>query len=550
MGYVGRSEWRWVVFVSLALLLLGFLPFILLAFAQTQGQEWAFMGVIHDFNESATLLARMKQGEDGQWLTHFLFTPEQHLSALVHPLYVLLGQLSRVTVNSLPMVFHIMRLLATITMYLAIYQLGATIWTRLRTRRIFFVLASISGGLGWIVAILTGEIITPDLASPQVMPFYASLVNVHYPVAITFMVLLVSVFIGVLRPDEGQDPTVQNGGAVVVFCAVGLAFVFPQATLPLVLAFFVCVLLLWQKARKITPSETRWLVWFIVPILPILTYYILTLMSNSFVVQWIQQQNTPTAPLFYFLLGLGIPLVLALPSLWRAARRFEADGDRFMLLWLLAMLLCYVLPVPIHEQFIMGLMIPLAYFGTRALEDVWFRFISRPNRRWLFVIGVPVLMLSPLLALFVPILPAMSQNINSNIVLETEYVATFNWLDTVAEPNNVIVASPDVAIWIPSQVGARVVYGHPSETMFPNTQKDIVNRWYTTSDELACSALRGVQPTKLGAYWVDFMILGPRERAIGAGDCAKDLTRIATFGRVDVYYCDIRCKLERLVELP
>jgi hypothetical protein len=534
------------------LLVLGFLPFVLVAFAQSPRSEWAFMGVLHEHVESSTALARMKQGENGQWLTHLLFTPEPHLSALVQPLYPLLGQLSRFSFNSLSVVFHVTRLLATATMFLAVYQLGATIWLRIRSRRVFFVVASAGSGLGWLVSVLTGEALTLDFTSPHAFPFYASLVNVHYPLALTFVALLVAVMITVLRPryEQGQDPNVQNGGAVVVFAVVALMFLYPEAMLPLGGAFVLCLAVAWWQARRLNASDLRWISWLLIPALPIGTYYALTLFSNPFIAQWVRQQDTPTISLPFFLLGLGLPLVVALPAIGRALKRFEADGDRFMLLWLGLMLLGYVLPVSIHEHFIFGLMLPVAYFVTRALDEFWFHYISRRYRSVVFVVGVPSFALSLLFALFIPILPLLFQRPQDNLVLETDYLAAFQWLDTVANDTDVVLASPDVSLWIPSQLGARVVYGHPKETMFPAAKRAVVNQWYSATETATCQQLRGVQRAALGYYWVDFAILGPRERALGEGKCVQGLTQIATFGRVAVYYCDLRCKLVRLNELP
>lgn len=551
-GYVSQAEWRWVATISVTLLVLGFLPFVLVALTQSPSSEWAFMGVLHEHNESAPALARMKQGENGQWLTHLLFTPEPHLSALVQPLYPLLGQFSRFSFNSLTVVFHVTRLLATATMFLAIYQLGATIWLRIRSRRVFFVVASVGSGLGWLVAILTGDVLTLDLVSPHAFPFYASLVNVHYPLAMTFLALLTAVLIVVLRPrfEQGQDPNVQNGGAVVVFSVVALMFVYPEAMLPLGVAFLLCLLISWGIARQVYAPDVRWLSWLLIPALPIATYYGLTFFSNPFIAQWVYQQDTPNIGLPFFLLGLGLPLLVALPAIGRALKRFEADGDRFMLLWPSMMLLGYVLPLPIHEHFIFGLMLPIAYFVTRGLDEFWFRYISRRYRNVVFVFGVPSLALSLLFALFVPILPLLSQRPQDNLVLETDYIAAFKWLNNIANDTDVLLASPDVSLWIPSQVGARVVYGHPKETMFTSNKRDAVNRWYSATETEVCQQLRGVQRTEIGSYWVDFALLGPRERALGAGKCVQDLTQIATFGRVSVYYCDIRCKLVRLNELP
>jgi hypothetical protein len=44
--------------------------------------------------------------------------------------------------------FHVARVFASLFMYVALYQLAASIWSRVRARRVFFVVASIGAGLG------------------------------------------------------------------------------------------------------------------------------------------------------------------------------------------------------------------------------------------------------------------------------------------------------------------------------------------------------------------------------------------------------------------
>src|SRR5688500_8825855 len=142
-GFVTRSEWRWVFLVSITLLLFSFTPFIAIAILNPPNANWQFMGAIHDHQDSAASMARIRQGLEGQMLVQFAHTPEQHTGALIHPIYALLGQLSRLTIPSPILWFHLGRMIVSLFMYVAIYQLGASIWVKINTRQIFFVIASI-----------------------------------------------------------------------------------------------------------------------------------------------------------------------------------------------------------------------------------------------------------------------------------------------------------------------------------------------------------------------------------------------------------------------
>jgi hypothetical protein len=530
-GFVTRSEWRWVFLVSITLLLFSFTPFIAIAVLNPPNANWQFMGAIHDYQDSAASMARIRQGVSGQMLVQFAHTPEQHTGALIHPIYALLGQLSRFTIPSSILWFHLGRMIVSLFMYVAIYQLGASIWVKFTTRQIFFVIATIGSGFGWIYALLTqlqGAAIVPDLMLPQLYPFYSSAVNVHYPLTIACLAWLASAIIPILRPGETAEPSVANEGLMVFLVSLFLAFVYPDALLPLSVAYALSVIIEWRLRGKITAREVRWGLWILVPALPLIAYDLLTLTSNPAVAAWVMQRGNRVPSLPMLLLGLGLPLIMALPALYRAVRRFEADGDRFMLLWLLSMILLMYLPLQLDQYLLAGLMLPVAYFATRGVVDFWFERIKRRYRGWVYVIMTPLLLLSHIFWLYLPVFPIIQgwNNVDGN-VLEQDYVDAFNYLDSEIRRGTVILASPDVSTWIPVWTDGRPVYGHYAETADAEVKLQAVNEWYRASGE-ACAAV-------LTTYNVRYVILGPREREIGAGSCVQGLTLAAASDNVNVY---------------
>jgi hypothetical protein len=224
---------------------------------------------------------------------------------------------------------------------------------------------------------------------------------------------------------------------------------------------------------------------------------------------------------------MGLPLLVALPGIWRAIRRFEADGDRFMLLWLVAILIAMYLPTNVQRRFAVGLMLPLAYFAARALEDYW---LPRLNRHWryrLFAIIAPVMMFSNLFVLFTPILPVLinqPQNA-SGLFLWRDYLPAFDWIRIETEPTDVILAAPQVGTWLPGWAEATVVYGHPYETIDADAKREAVIDWY---EGVGCEDL-------LEAYDIAYVVYGPEEREIGEGACLNGLSLVARIGRIEIY---------------
>jgi hypothetical protein len=243
---------------------------------------------------------------------------------------------------------------------------------------------------------------------------------------------------------------------------------------------------------------------------------------------WIEQNITLAPSPLTMIFGLGVPLLIALPGIYHALRDFEQDGDQLVLMWLLAILVVVYLPTNIQRRFTVGLMIPIAYFGTRALDNFWFPRVSRVWRYRLLVAVIPVMTISHIFPLLSNI-PLSSDAVPPiGPFLERDYAAVFQWLKENTQPDDVILAVSDVSIWIPGWVGARVVYGHPFETMDADVKDAQVLKWYQGEDAAICRAL-------LNEYQVKYVIVGPEEKKLGTTRCVDDLTPVIAHDSVIVY---------------
>lgn len=529
--HIMPSEWRWVIVIASGLVLLAFAPFILVAISGALGNQWQFMGVLHNYLDGATYLSKMLQGMEGAWQIHFQHTPEDHTGAFIQIIYPLMGHLARL-VNLPPIVmFHVARVAASVFMYMAIYQLAASIWMRLRTRRIFFVLLSLGAGLGWLYALLTGQIDSPDLSIPEAFPLYSTFVNVHFPLAIACLALLASIIVSALRPGMEKEPAIDNGGLLAGAISLALSMLYPQALVPFGGALVAYIAVHWLKQRDIALQAIRWLMWISLPALPLAVYYFAVVSYNPAMAEWNRQNVTFSPPLLALMIGFGLPLLMALPGIYRAVRRFEPDGDRFMLIWLIAILLVMYLPMNVQRRFAIGMMIPITYFATRAMEDFWFHRISHTWRYRIFIIIVPLIILSHLFVLFLPILPVLTGNLSESqgLFLERDYFVAFRWLEEQTTPKDVILAAPQVSSWLPGWSGARVVYGHPYETLYAEDKKASVLDWYDGETQ-DCSQL-------LAEYHVRYVLVGPQEKMLGESTCPNmlDLRVVVRFGSVTIY---------------
>ncbi len=531
---IAPGEWRWVILLATGLVFLAFAPFIWVALSGTN--QWQFMGALHNYQDGATYLSKMVQGGQGHWLIRFQHTSEDQSAAFLQVIYPLLGQIAHLAHLPQIVMFHVARVAAALFMYIALYHLAASIWMRVRTRRIFFVVCSLGAGFGWLFAPLfntahiPGSSTFPDLAIPEAYPFFSTLSNVHFPLTIGCLALLAGILIHAFRPGADRlrelDATALPAGAL----SFALALLYPQALIPIGVALALYVLLLWQAKKRLDARPLRWLLAVVLPAAPVAAYYAAIVANIPAFAEWTRQNVTPAPAPWIMALGFGLPLILALPGLIRAARRFEQTDDRFMLLWLVAITVTVYLPTAIQRRFAVGAMIPIAYFATRSLEDFWFQRVSRRYRIYLAVAALPLMSISLILSLFLPVLPAVTGNPDRSvgIFLERDYTVAFRWLELSGTPNDVVLASPVVSTWIPAWAGERVVYGHPFETLDAAAKKDAVLAWYGATSADACGDL-------LTRYKVHFVLVGPEEMKLGPAVCAEPLRVVATIGQVTIY---------------
>jgi len=518
------------------LVLLAFLPFLWVLITEVAGgNNRVFMGALHDYSNSAVHLSQLYQGAQDRWLIFYLHTPETHAAALIDPVYALIGQVARLTTLSEIVIFHVARVGAGLFMLMALYQLAASIWMRIRTRRIFFVLVGMASGLGWLFAAITGDSSYLDLSAPSVFPFYSLLSNVHLPLTVAALALLSSVVIMVVRPDATPMPSVQNGGVLVFTLSLILVFLYPLAFLPFSIAFVFNTIYVWWDDRSVNKAQANWLLWLIAPALPMLLYYLLMLQSDSTLdAIWRQAASTAPPDPLVLILSFGIPLFLAIPGIYRAMRRFERDGDQFMLIWLVSILLSVYLPTVARTSFFVGVMIPLIYFSTRAIEDFWFKHIPR---RWWLRVGIallPIMFASNITVMLSPLILIDNNSDDNAILLQPDYLETFRWFVPLTSTDDLIVSAPDVGLWLPGWTGARVLYGNASYTLEANKKYRVLMAWYAIDDRQACDINFFTQ--RLGRdYHVDYVIYGPREEQLGPAVCRDLLQPIIQIGSVRVY---------------
>jgi hypothetical protein len=525
---ITTAEWRWVTIWATVLALLTLLPFVMVPLIFPE-QDATFMGALHDPEGAVSGLASMRLGERGEWLWRDLHTPEPQNGAISDVVYVVLGQISRVVQLEPLAIFHIARVLAAMFMFHAFYVTSAAIWSKVNTRRIFWFVAAVGGGLGWIAAPLMRQF-TPDIEFSVIFPFHLALASVHLPLAVGCVAFLAGGMLDSMRPGSYAMPSVGNSGLTLIVFSVTLALLYPQAFIPLGITYAV-LLALDARRRSVYGRNAQWFMWFIVPPLPLLAYIMIVTVSNPVVMEiWQLGSTAPVPSPLKLLIALGLPLIFALPGLWRALRRFESDGSAFMLVWLAAMLLlAYLMPI-IRGKYLLGLMIPIAYFVARSAEDFWFPRVTDRRWRWrLIAAAVPLIVASNVIALFAPLAAV------DRLTLPADYGSTLSFLH--GRPSTgVVVASGPVGQWLPAWTGQQTVYASPRLTVDWAEKSAAVRQFYGAQSAADCRPLLDGLASSSDPFRVRYVLVGPIERAVGdARPCTETMIELAQFGSVTVY---------------
>ncbi len=112
---------------------------------------------------------------------------------------------------------------------------------------------------------------------------------------------------------------------------------------------------------------------------------------------------------------------------------------------------------------------------------------------------------------------APDSGLDKGLLVETEYWNTFEWLDDNGEADAVVLASPNVSLWIPAYTPQVVVYGHPFETVPNDERLKQVEDFYRGLD---CETLLSDQLP----FEVRYIMWGPQEERFAADRMTTNVT--------------------------
>jgi hypothetical protein len=511
---VSRREWAWVAGLTALTLLIINLPYFM-AYALSDSQR-TFTGILYALADGHSYLAKMRMGWRGEWLFTLPYTAEPGPGVFLFSYYLFLGHAARWTSLSLDLVYHAARLFNSALFLFSAYHFSAHFFGTARARLAAWLFFAWSSGLSWI-AVLAGAF-TPDAWIAESLPFLTLFSNAHFPLTWALMLWLF----------ERTLPGFQAGRAsIATYVAIALGTTLLAQVQPMTFATMGVVLGGLALARAIARREFVWREWaplivFGVCAAPWVAYALWATQSQPALRVWNAQNFTPSPPWKEALLWGGAPFALAIVGAAHVARR-RTNQDQALLAWLILGLLIVYAPLALQRRLSIGLWTPAAILAAIGVQEVlWPKVAARWRPMALALILLAVL---PNAALI------LAGGIGGALARPPELfysraeAAALEWLAANAR-GAVVLADPEMGMFIPGRTDSRVIYGHPYET---------VNAEATRQAVLDVFAGRVALDEFLTEHPAQFVFYGPREKSLGAPPDWGNWQAVFQQGDVTVY---------------
>lgn len=520
---VARGEWLFPLVTALLVLAVTTIPYLWAWL--TAPADKIFMGILVNVPDHMQYFSWMRELSTAHLAANKL-TPEPNAPVFFNLLWWGMGRLGRLLGLGYAPMFQIMRWVAGVLAFLAIYRMAAWFMADRLARRTAFLVAVFAAGFGWVLVLLkytltNGTLIWPlDVFVAEPNTFYSLLGFPHFVAAL----LYVAVFDLVLRARfNGRQRYAVAAGVVALI--MGWQHAYDLLIVYGVLGAFA--LGVWLRDRRFpTQLALSLLIVGVISVWPAIYSVMLTSLDPLWgeVLAQFDNADVFTPPLYRLPVLLGPAFLFALyealrrrPWRLREPGRFD-DARLFLHGWFWISFVLIYLPVDYQIHMLNGWQVPIAALATLALFEAILPAVRRrfesaraPGRDRLALWGAAALLLVVIptnLYLFAWRFVDLGRY-QAPYYLQRDEVAALDWLDAHAAPEDVVFASLELGQYVPAHTGAFAFLAHWAQTADFFTKRDQVQAFYAGT--LAPSA----EQELLDRFSVDWVILGSNEAALG-----------------------------------
>jgi hypothetical protein len=500
------------------------------------GREYAFGGFLLNPIDGNSYLAKMYQGWQGRWRFTLPYTAQASRGVFLFMYYLILGHLNKLIGGSLQATFHVARLAGSILLLLSLWNFFGKVMPSRRSARIAYAIAIFGSGFGWAAAAF--GLFTSDFWVAEGYPFLSAYANPHFPLG---MAILIWVLTPLTNGDFQRGRISGYGSDLLIVMAsfiLGIILPFGLIIAGIVLGGLI-VLDIW--VRLVPVSGTPWqaassinklwrfgalrkLIALVIGGIPVLLYEVWITRSDPLLANWNAQNYTISPPLWDLAISLGFALILAVPGAWLTWKSGNSPA-RILVLWSVIGLLMLYMPLGLQRRFMIGVFIPLA-----GLAGIGLDFLLPKRKAFaLVVVSLVVIMVVPTNLM---IILGGIQAINAqepDIYLKAEEKLGLDWIAANTPQDSLVLAGPELGLYIPAYTGRLVIYGHPFETVNAKQMESIVINYFEgSSGEELRTALSDV----------DYVFYGPREKSIGKMASGQEMNEVFSAQDVQIFEVD------------
>ena len=514
-------EKRWILIFGLVVMTLTTLPY-LLGYAR-QGSTWTFTGTVLGVEDENTYLSDMVSGSAGAWLFQTPYTPYPQQSSPIFLPYILLGKLAAGVGlhEQVAALFHIFRFLAGMALIWATYDFLALFVRSVRWRRFGTFLATLGGGLGYLI-LLSGKStwfgsLPVEFYSPEAFGFIMVYSIPHLALARALMLWGLRAFL-LAAEKTGRARVLASLGAGGLWLLAALAQPLTGMIAGAVPVTYVALTGGWQAWRTFHHQPAEWQRWrstLIAGLLagcvagPLAVYNALSFQLNPVLKAWNAQSAIPAANPVLYLLAYGLILPFSVLGALRLARAMSWQAV-FLGGWAICFTAAMYIPFALQRRLIDGVWVALVTLAVLGLEQAETGWLSRHSLRWvpgaLLGLSLPatlLLWLGGLLTAYRPAAPAF--------IPATEAQA-FVALGKLAPVNAVVLSAPGTGNPLPAWAPVRVVVGIATLSVNYDSLLPQVKEFFTPGTPEA------TRQALLNTLGVNYVFWGPAERAMGKWD--------------------------------
>lgn len=526
---ISLSEIRFLLGTTVAVLAVTTVPFIYGYLSSPQDKQ--FMGIMLNVPDTAQYFSWMR-GFTSAWIIDNKMTPEPNQPAFFNLLWWTLGRISSYSGWGLAQVFQGFRLVAGALYMLATYHFCALLVERPSTRKVAFLLATLSSGFGWLLVVekqLTGVLRYPlDVYIPEPNSLLCILAFPHFVISVFLLLSIFSMFLLSVRRERISYAVVAGLFAFVL----GLEHAYDLLTVYAVLGVYVALSTFKRRGISWLQAKALGLI-VLLSCAPPLYFTWLTEADPLWreVLEQFVNAGVFSPDPFHLTILLGPAFILALATFdGFVPLRDKDEGELFLKAWFATTFFLIYIPVEYQIHLLSGWQIPISILAalglykrvapalaeSRWLVRVWGRLRGRVRpSTWslgriqsVLAAGLVLAVVPTNLYLWAWRFVDLGRH-EHPYYLHQDEIAALQWLDEHAAPEDVVLSSITVGQYIPAYGGCTAFLAHWAQTV------DFYSKQERVSEFFDGSIGDDVRLDTVCSFGVDYVFHGPAERSVG-----------------------------------